>query len=358
MTGILPAILSCQGPRLTEDEKKFFSHINPLGINLFARNIISKKQIKQLISELKEVIGREDILIAIDQEGGRVRRLPEPEFRSYTAAITLGSLAFKDAKQACRLHARLISQDLKELGINVNYAPVLDIIHPQTSPALLSRCFSSDSKTVAKNKKISVKEYIKNGIVPCIKHIPGHGSTQIDPHLGLPILNTSLSEMEKDFYPFYCLRNAPFGMTAHVVITSVDDSTPITQSKKAIKTIIREHIGFKGLLISDAIDMKALKGTISEKAARSLEAGCDCICYALGDINEMKAIASVCPSMTDKALNRYQKLKKVWNKEVLFANSDKSAQNYQQLIGKTEPYQETYDATEVLNKLLKEKNKC
>lgn len=359
MTAVLPAILSCQGTALTEEEKHFFSRINPLGINLFSRNIASKSQLKNLIKELREVIGRNDLIIAIDQEGGRVRRLAEPEYRSYAAAITLGSLPLPQAEEACRLHSCLIAADLRELGINVNYAPVLDTLYPETSPALVSRCFSSDTKTIARLGKACVDEYISNGICPCIKHMPGHGRTHADPHLNLPRLNNSLEELAADFYPFRQLNYSPLGMTAHVIIAAVDDTAPVTQSKKAIDTVIRGLIGFDGLLISDAIDMKALHGTNGEKASRSLEAGCDCICYALGNIDEMQDIAAACPPMTDRALERWENAKKVCNKKVLFANLDKTAQNYQQVVGQIPPYQETYDATEVLNKLLnKEKKQC
>lgn len=363
MTNILPAVLSCQGTALTDEEKFFFAKVNPLGINLFARNIASKQQLKQLIAEIKEVVGRPDVMIAIDQEGGRVRRLAEPEFRSYAAAITLGSLPQPEAEEACRLHARLIAADLRELGVNVNYAPVLDVIYPQTSPALLSRCFSDDPQTVAALGKSCVDEYIKNGIAPCVKHMPGHGRTKTDPHLGLPLLDNPLNELKQDFCPFRRLSNAPLGMTAHVVLAAVDKTAPVTQSRLAIKTVIRGLIGFNGLLISDAIDMKALKGSAGQKARCSLDAGCDCICYALGRMDEMRDIADSCRPMTDEALSRFDNVKKVWNNEVLIENIDKSAQNYQKLIGKTEPYQETYDATEVLNKLLinksfKEKETC
>ncbi|MBQ7285221.1 MAG: glycoside hydrolase family 3 protein [Alphaproteobacteria bacterium] len=357
MDAILPAILSCHGTTLTDEEKRFFSKANPLGINLFARNISSKTQLKNLIKECRETIGRDDLIIAIDQEGGRVRRLVEPEYRSYAAAITLGALPPHEAEEACRLHSRLIAADLRELGINVNYAPVLDTLYPETSPALISRCFSSDTKTIIRLGKTCVDEYISCGICPCIKHMPGHGRTHADPHLNLPRLDTPLDELAPDFSPFRQLNYSPLGMTAHVVVAAVDDTAPVTQSKKAIDTIIRGLIGFDGLLISDAIDMKALSGSSGEKALRSLEAGCDCICYTLGQLDEMQDIADNCHPMTDYALERWQKAKKVWNKKVLFANSDKTAQNYQQLIGKIPPYQETYDATEVLNKLLNKEKK-
>lgn len=355
MNAVLPAVLSCQGTALTDEEKRFFEHANPLGINLFARNIASKLQLKELIREFCEVVGRDDLLIAIDQEGGRVRRLAEPEYRSYAAAVTLGALPLPEAEEACRLHARLIAADLRELGINVNYAPVLDTLYPETSQALASRCFSSDTETVFRLGKACVDAYISSGICPCIKHMPGHGRTRVDPHLALPRLDNTLDELAQDFSPFCRLNYSPLGMTAHVIVAAVDDTAPVTQSQKAIQTIIRGLIGFNGLLVSDAIDMRALRGSTGEKARRSLEAGCDCVCYALGKLDEMQDMADTCPAMTDLALERWQNTKKVWNKKVLFANSNKTAQNYQQLIGQIKPYQETYDATEVLNILNKEK---
>lgn len=356
MKAILPAILSCQGTALSDEEKYFFAKSNPLGINLFARNIANKEQIKTLLTEIKTAIGRDDVLIAIDQEGGRVRRLAEPEFRSYTSAFNLGSLPLEEAKKACTLHSRLIAADLQELGINVNYTPVLDVLYPETTDALRSRCFSDNEKTVATLGKTCVEEYINCGISPCIKHMPGHGRTHTDPHLNLPVLDNSLQELAKDFYPFQVCKDSPCGMTAHVVVTEIDNTLPVTQSKKAIDTLIRGIIGFQGLLISDAIDMKALRGSSGQKAQAALEAGCDCVCYAFGKIEEMQDIAALCPSMTEQALERYQSVKAVWNKQISFANLAKDAQDYLKTIGNIEGYKETYDATEVLNNLLKGDN--
>ena len=354
---IMAAILSCQGTSLNDEEKKFFAQNNPLGINIFSRNIANKQQLKELIKEIKEIIGRDDVLIAIDQEGGRVRRLTEPEFRPYAAAISLGSLPIKDAKEAVSLHTDLICSDLQEMGINVNYAPVLDICYSNTSPALKSRCLSNDAKTVATLGKIMVDCYIKNGISPCIKHMPGHGRASVDPHLHLPVINNSLNELEQDFTPFKQANYSPMGMTAHIVIPAVDEKFPITQSKKGIQTIIRDIIGFNGLLISDSIDMKALKGSIGEKAKASINAGCDCICYALGDINEMEDIANNCPPLDDKALERFYALKKILQPNKKISNIQKMEQKYQNIIGKIPPYKEEYDSTEVLNKLSRRK-KC
>ena len=348
---IMPAILSCSGYELTDEEKYFFSRTNPLGINIFGRNIKNKDQLKKLIKEIKEVISREDVLIAIDQEGGRVRRLREPEFESYAAAIDIGRLPLPEAKETAKLHAKLIAEDLRELGINVDYTPVLDLIYDDTTSALKSRCFSSDEKIVAELGKEEVDAFISCGILPCIKHMPGHGRAQTDPHLGLPVLDQNLEELQKDFYPFKQLKDCPLGMTAHVVLSAVDDKLPITQSKKGIEEIIRKEIGFEGFLISDAIDMRALKGSAGEKAAKALSAGCDGVCYALGDLAEMEEIAASVQPMSDKSLERFAKAIKKLHNNSHKDNRSEDISRYKKLIGNILPYQEDYDATEVLNRL-------
>lgn len=352
---VMAAILSCAGTELNDEEKKFFSQTNPLGINIFARNIANKAQLSALIKEIKETIGRDDVLIAVDQEGGRVRRLCEPEYRSYAAAATIGSLPLSSAQKAARLHAGLISIDLKEIGINVNYAPSLDEVYPDTSPALKSRCFGSDPQQVAILGKVMVDEYINQGISPCIKHMPGHGRASVDPHLHLPVLNQPLKELEKDFYPFRMLNHSPMGMTAHIIVSAIDAHNPVTQSAEAIKTLIRGIIGFDGLLVSDAIDMKALKGSSGEKAQMSVAAGCDCICYAFGNMDEMQDIAANCPPLSDKALERYSRVCAVFNRTAPVNDISRQAEEYNRLIGSIPAYNETYDATEVLNHMQQNK---
>ena len=356
---ISAAILSVEGTQLSDREKRLLEKSNPLGINLFARNIINKAQLKKLTSEIKETIGRDDVIIAVDQEGGRVRRLSEPEFRSYASQIDLGKIEAvygKDAAhQAIRYHALLISRDLIETGFNLNYAPVLDIAFEETSPVIKSRSFGNNEKKIAEYGKIMVEEYSTNGICPCIKHMPGHGRVTVDPHLSLPILNHSLKELEKDFYPFQQLRNTPAGMTAHIVIPEIDNKLPITQSKKGIEQIIRGVIGFDGFLISDAIDMKALKGTIGERTKTALNAGCDAICYALGDYNEMLEICDNCTIIADKSMIRFEKIKNLFFNNKKVSNLDEIADEYEALIGRIEKYDDKYDATEVLNRMKQNK---
>ncbi len=349
---IMAAILSCKETKLSDEEKEFFARSNPLGINIFARNIASKCQLQELIKEIKETIGREDVLIAVDQEGGRVRRLIEPDFRSYASAATLGSLPQPQAEKAARLHASLICDDLQETGINVNYAPVLDITCPDTSPVLKSRCFGNNPSITAALGKIMVDEYINRGISPCIKHMPGHGRASVDPHLNLPVINAALHELEKDFYPFRQLNYSPMGMTAHIIVSAIDECLPVTQSAQSIQTLIRDIIGFDGFLVSDAIDMKALKGTAGEKARASITAGCDCVCYAFGELDEMKDIAANCPPLNDKSLERFAKVRAVISRPAAAKEDTVArAEEYAQIIGSVAAYQETYDATEVLNRM-------
>ena len=319
---LLAAILSVSSTTLSDAEKHFLEHSNPLGISLFARNISSPRQLKQLVCDIKTCIGRSDVLIAIDQEGGRVRRLGEPDFRPYAGQETLGRLYTEQnqaaAIEACTLQAALISQDLRRLGINLNYAPVLDLRYTDTSPALSSRCFSDQASIV---------------------------TASVDPHLNLPIIRTPLAELEADFAPFRALNYAPCGMTAHIIIPELDSSRPITQSPQGID-FIRTNLGFKGFLISDALDMHALQGSLADKTQTSLSAGCDAVCYCGGVLSDMEQIASTKPFVSEASQARFADLFRILASSP--ADSPVSEARYQALVGSITPYQETYDATEVL----------
>lgn len=355
---ILAAMLSIDGKNLTSEEKSFFEKSNPLGVTLFSRNIENKIQIKNLCKEIKETIGRDDVLIAVDQEGGRVRRLAEPEFSPYEAQITLGKIAEKydekTAERIIKIHASLISNDLQLCGINWNYAPCIDIAYPETSAVLKSRCFGSDEKRVAAYGKIMVDEYCSNGIIPCIKHIPGHGRANVDPHLELPVLNIPLSELEKDFYPFKQLSYAPAGMTAHIIVSAVDDKNPITQSKKAIQELIRGLIGFRGFLISDAIDMHALKGSLPDRGKNAINAGCDAVCYCGGQLSVMKELAKSCGFLTDNSMIRFAKMQNILKNTTQSSDYPLLSAEYNEILGHIEKYRDDYDATEILNKIIKQ----
>lgn len=349
---ITAALVSCHGTTLSSKEKKLLSQNNPLGVVLFNRNIDTPQQLQTLIKEIKETVGRDDIIIAVDQEGGRVRRLKEPDFKSTTHAITIGRLPKEQAHLAAKLHAQLISSDLRKTGINLNFAPVLDLCHSGTAAVLKSRCLSSSELVVAALGKTMVDEYINNSICPCIKHLPGHGRASVDPHLELPYIKETLDELATDFYPFQQLKNAPAGMTAHIIIDAIDSQYPITQSRKAIKTLIRGLIGFQGFLFSDSIDMHALKGTLADKILLSLDAGCDSICYTLGQTDQLEEIFKICPPLTEQALERLQKITLIIQTvSPQPTDDDKIYEEYTNLTGSIEAYQDTYDATEVLNLL-------
>lgn len=348
MKNILPAFLSCQGTSLTDDEKRLFAAHNPLGVCLFAKgcaNVQNRRQLSALVKQIKEVIGRDDVLIAIDQEGGRVRRLTEPEFTPVAAQadITTPELA--------TIHANLISADLQTCGINVNFAPVLDIQYPETSSALTSRCFLGNKEQVAALGRAMTDAYMQNGICPCIKHLPGHGRGQADPHLQLPVITASLDELAADFYPFQQLNDVPMGMAAHIVLTAVDATAPVTCSAKAIKEIIRDKIGFTGLLVSDAVMMNALHGDISERAQNCWRAGCDVICLGNADFAANEALCAGKIALTDAAAERLARVRQVVQTAGATQNLAQLKNKYCAALKNIITYDYNYDATEVLTRL-------
>jgi beta-N-acetylhexosaminidase len=351
MKAILPAFLSVQGTELTDAEKRLFAEYNPLGVCLFAigcANVENKIQLQNLVKQIKETIGREDVLIAVDQEGGRVRRLPEPEWTAVASQSVI------DTKEKATCHAKLISRDLKNCGINVNFAPVLDVEYDYTNAVLKGRCFSSDEQEVALLGRVMVDTYEKCGVCPCIKHLPGHGRGRADPHLQLPAIEEDLKTLEKDFYPFKQLADAPMGMAAHIVLKAVDAENPATFSEKVISEIIRKNIGFKGLLVSDAIVMQALKGRIAERAERCVEAGCDVVCLGNADFAANMEICNSKIKMKDDTLERLEKIFTIIKKPLSKVNYENLQNKYCRGVKNIISYNYEYDATEILNKLRKQ----
>lgn len=325
------------------EEARLLKNMQPVGVSLFARNVVNKEQLKNLVGQIKDLLG-ERVLVAVDQEGGRVRRLAEPEWRAYASQFVLGQLP----ESVSAMHAALIAQDLNELGINLNYAPVLDRLCEKTHQVLKSRCFGNG---VAERGKAMIETYIKNGICPCMKHMPGHGQASVDPHLGLPVIDCPMADFEEDMSYFAQNSFCPAGMTAHIVLPEVD-SLPVTMSAKAIDYLIRGKIGFEGLLISDAIDMHALSGTVKEKALQSLQAGCDLVCYCGGKIDELHELAGIKTEISPKTEERLQK---VWDIVRKGQSDCVDYDNYLAVVDKIQPYDEKYDATEVLNLMNKNK---
>lgn len=348
MKPIKAAIISVAGTCLTDEEKRLLEKENPLGVSLFARNVENAEQLKALTSAIRHAVGRNDILIATDQEGGRVCRLKEPNFGHYASQAALGSLPIEKAQRAVYLHAKLIANDLHKCGINCNFAPVLDIIFPEMTKALKSRCFSSDADIVTNLGKILLDTYIQNAVLPCVKHIPGHGDCGEDPHLSLPVLNHI---DERSFYPFINLApQALMAMTAHVVLPEID-TLPATQSRKIIQLIIRRALNFQGILISDTLEMKALKGTLAERTRQSIKARCDAVCYSLGQIEDCRSVLENCGYLNDRACSVWEKISKLISTPYSVVSLQAERNEYDTLTAQANEPDDDYDAVEVLNQL-------
>ncbi len=344
---ILSAILSCESDRLSDEEKYLFSKYNPLGINLFSRNLKTKEQTKKLIEDIKNVINRDDVLIAIDQEGGRVNRLYPISSQQYASAK---QLAKRDIKYT-KYHAMLISKELNDLGINVNYSPVVDI--ENSSSVMEGRSFSKETDTIVSYAQTMADEYIKQGICPCIKHIPGHFMDKNDPHLQQITIDLSRNEIEKHIEYIKNFAKYPMAMVSHVILKNIDNNNPVTTSSMVMKDIIRVFLGFDGLIISDAIDMHALKGCVAEKTINALDAEVDVVCYCSGKIEDLYSICNEKRFMTEKSLNRFDKIKKIINNTNKWRGDNLILEQYNEEFLEDFKCQYTYDATETLEKMLK-----
>jgi len=348
MTPIKAAIISVSGTCLTDQEKELIRKENPFGVSLFDRNIETPQQLRRLTDEIKAVAERDNIIIAVDQEGGRVCRLRPPHFRSYLAQSAIGGLELSSAQQAAGLQAELIADDLQQVGINCNFAPTLDASTPLITKALKSRCFSRDPKVISKLGQIMMDSYQQHGIIPCLKHIPGHAGAENDPHLQLSVIPRIL---KRYLYPFEQLApQALMAMTAHIVLSEID-SLPITMSKKAISELIRGHFGFKGLLVSDALEMKALSGSIEEKTLACRHAGCDVVCYCHGDIDNVRTVLEHCSYLSEQAMAVFEKISALIAQPYHADNISQKEKLYAQLSALAKPVIDDYDAVEVLNHL-------
>ena len=304
------AILGCAGTTLTAEEVAFFKDVKPWGFILFKRNIADPEQVRALTAALRDRVGRPDAPILIDQEGGRVARLQPPHWRIYPPGRAYGELVANDpltAREITRLGARLMAHDLHVLGINVDCAPVLDVPDPKGHEIIGDRAYGDTPEQVATLGRAAAEGLLAGGVLPIIKHIPGHGRALSDSHLELPVVKAKLLELEiRDFAPFRVLSDMPMAMTAHVVYAAIDRKNPATTSKKVIKQVIRGSMGFDGLLMSDDLSMKALTGDFKQRAKDSLSAGCDVVLHCNGDMDEMKAVMSGVGKMSKEARRRAQ----------------------------------------------------
>ncbi len=304
-------ILGCSGESLTAAERRFFAAADPLGFILFRRNCTAPDQVRALVDDLRAAVGRADAPVLIDQEGGRVARLQPPFWRTLPPAAIAGALYATDreaGREAAFLIARLTADMLHPLGVTVNCAPVLDVLHPDArDPIVGDRAFSGDPATVADLGAVYARGLMEGGVLPVAKHIPGHGRADADSHVALPVVTASDADLDGfDLAPFKALSGVPMAMTAHILYPAWDADRCATLSPTVIGTVIRGRIGFDGLLMSDDLSMAALRGTLAERTAASRAAGCDAALHCNGRMTEMEAVAASAGRLDADALRRWR----------------------------------------------------
>jgi beta-N-acetylhexosaminidase len=305
---IRACILGCQGLTLSREETAFFREMKPWGFILFARNVETPDQVRKLVDALRATVGREDAPVLIDQEGGRVQRLKPPHWPLYPPGRAYGQLSGNDPllkREITRLGARLIAHDLASLGVNVDCVPVLDVPDPGGHEIIGDRAYGETPDEVAYLGRAAAEGLIAGGVLPVIKHIPGHGRAKADSHLELPVVEASFEDLDaRDFAPFRALSDMPMAMTAHVIYSAVDPKRPATTSRKAMRKVIRGAIGYDGLVMSDDLSMKALSGDFQARAEAAIAAGCDVVLHCNGEMAEMKPVVEGAGALRGRAKRR------------------------------------------------------
>lgn len=302
-----PVIFGTAGLELTPDERAFFREANPAGYILFKRNCGDRAQMRRLTESLRELHGTDDLLIMIDQEGGRVARMQPPEWPAFPNGAVFGELYDKapiSAIEAARANAEAIGLALSEVGVTVDALPLLDVRQPGANDVIGDRAYGYEPMRVAAIGRAVLEGLQAGGVTGIVKHMPGHGRVLVDSHKALPVVDASEDELEADLAPFRQLNWAPAAMTAHIVYTAWDDARPGTLSHYVVQQIIRDRIGFDGLLMTDDIDMKALSGTPAEKACGAVDAGVDLVLDCWARMDEMVAIADALPDAGDRTKKR------------------------------------------------------
>jgi beta-N-acetylhexosaminidase len=298
-------VSGCAGLALTPEERAFLRLEDPWGLILFKRNVSDRDQVRALTRSFRECVGRADAPVLIDQEGGRVQRMAPPHWRAYPPAAAIeASLEPAKAEAAARLVARLIAADLIEVGITIDCAPVLDVAGEGMHTAIGNRAFSSRPERVAAMGRAVAEGLLAGGVAPVIKHMPGHGRARVDSHHELPVVDAARSDLSQDFAPFAALKDLPMAMSAHLLYTAIDPRRPATASPIVVHEIMRGEIGFDGLIMSDDLSMKALKGPFDERAAAVIEAGLDIVLHCNGDLDEGRGVASATPVLSGASLRR------------------------------------------------------
>jgi beta-N-acetylhexosaminidase len=301
-------IAGCAGLELTPDEVAFFKEADPWGFILFRRNVADREQVRALCASLRDAVGRADAPILIDQEGGRVQRMGPPHWPKYPAGGAYGRVHANDPlvqRELARLGARLIAHDLREVGITVDCLPVLDVPSPGSHDIIGDRAYGRTPAQVAVLGRAAAEGLLAGGVLPVVKHMPGHGRAASDSHLSLPVVDATREALEQhDFAPFRMLTDMPLAMTAHVVYTALDPDRPATTSPIVMEEIIRGRIGYDGLVMTDDLSMHALSGSFRDRAEAAFSAGCDMALHCNGSMEEMSAVAEAAPVLAGEALRR------------------------------------------------------
>jgi beta-N-acetylhexosaminidase len=297
-------IFGCAGRRLTDGERAFFAEADPWGFILFARNLDTPDQIRALTADLRATVGR-DAPVLIDQEGGRVQRIRAPHATDWTDPLPFAAGLPPEARaEAMRLRYAVIASELRALGIDVDCAPVLDVARPDTHPIIRGRCYGDDPDTVALLGRAVAQGLMDGGCLPVMKHMPGHGASTADSHLERPVIALDRARLEAvDYAPFRALSDLPMGMTAHLAFDALDPGVPGTRSALVVNEI-RTKIGFDGLLMTDDLSMKALDGSLADRAAMALAAGVDVVLHCNGEMDPMVEVAAAVPPLAGWALAR------------------------------------------------------
>ncbi len=303
-------ICGCKGLEFDVAERDFISRHRPWGLILFKRNVGDRVQLKALTTSFRELVGRPDAPVLIDQEGGRVQRMGPPHWEAYPAAAKFGALPLPLDERAAlaRLNAQVMAADLYEVGITIDCLPVLDVPAPGSHAIVGDRAYGDDPVSVAALGRAVCEGMMAGGVLPVVKHIPGHGRAKADSHLELPRVKALKNDLETiDFAPFKSLNDMPLGMTAHVVYEAIDPERAGTISPVVVEEIIRREIGFSGLLMSDDLSMKALSGSFAERARAVFAAGVDLALHCNGDLEEGEAVAQASPELSGASLERAKK---------------------------------------------------
>ncbi|MCP4207023.1 MAG: beta-N-acetylhexosaminidase [Shimia sp.] len=301
MSRFCAAIFGCDGLRLTTEEKVFFRDVQPFGFILFARNIDSADQVRALSDELRSCVDHHAPIL-IDQEGGRVQRIRAPLVTEWMPPLEEVLKAGSNAARAMYLRYRIIAHELMALGIDANCAPMVDVARPDTHPFLRNRCYGEDPQQIIEIGRAVAEGLWDGGVFPVIKHMPGHGLAVVDSHKDLPRVSVPKAQLEGDFTPFKALNNLPMGMTAHIVFEDMDDA-PATTSPKMMQ-FMRDEIGFDGLIMTDDIDMQALSGSVDQRAAAAIAAGCDAVLHCNGTLADRQAVAAAIGEMSEAGQRR------------------------------------------------------